>query len=251
MTTRRRTPLETETIEPHMCSVDLRLQILSRVPFFAGLDSDALAAVNRLFRERGHEAGATIFCAGDKATHLYVVADGKVKIMRHTLSGQDVLLDILVRGEFFGSLSALGDERYPDTAQAQTMSCVLEITAKDFQTVLQRYPSAALSALNIVAARLKAAHETIRQLSAHPVESRLASTLLKLADKVGERRGGEVLIQMPLSRQDLAAMTGATTETVSRAMSQFRKDGLIHTGRQWVSIADSDALSAIAAAESG
>lgn len=251
MAARKHTPLHIESIEPHMCSADLRLQILGRVPFFAGLDSDALAAVNRLFRERGHEAGAAIYYAGDRAARLYVVADGKVKLMRSALSGQDVLLDILVRGEFFGSLSALGDETYPDTAQAQTMSCVLEIAAKDFQTVLQRHPSVALSALDIVAARLKAAHETIHRLSAHPVESRLAATLLKLAEKVGEKRGKEVLIQMPLSRQDLAAMTGATTESVSRMMSQFRRGGLVRAGRQWVAITDREALSAIAAAESG
>lgn len=248
MASRKRTPLETGSIEPHMCSVDLRLQILSKVPFFAGLDAGSLPGVNRLFHERGHPAGGTIYFAGDHAAHLYVVADGKVKLSRHTLTGQDVLLDILVRGDFFGSLTALGDEVYPETAQAQTASCVLEITARDFQTVLQRYPSVALSALTIVAGRLKTAHETIHHLSAHPVESRLASTLLKLAEKMGEKHDGEVLIQMPLSRQDLAAMIGTTTETASRLMSQFRKDGLIRAGRQWVAIADQNALAAIAAA---
>ncbi len=234
-----------------MCSTELRLEILSRVPFFADLSAGDVAEINRLFRENGHTPGETIFHAGDPATRLYVVADGKVKLMRHTLGGQGVLLDILTLGEFFGSLATLGDAEYADTAQAQTACCVLGIAAQDFQTVLHRYPPVALKVLETVSARLKSAHETIRQLSALPVESRIASALLTLAHKVGEPQGKAVLIQMPLSRQDLAAMTGATHETVSRVMSQLKKDGVIRTGRQWVAIADSERLSEIAASEIG
>ncbi len=249
MTSRRNTPLDTEDIEPHMCSVDMRLQILSQVPFFAHLTPEDIAEVNKLFRERGYEAGETIYFAGDPATRLNVVASGKVKLIRHNLSGQDVVLDILAPGEFFGSLSALGDEEYPDTAQAQTACCILGIDAEDFETVLTRYPSVTLKVLSIMTARVKEAHETIRQLSATPAESRVAAALLRLASTLGEPRGTEVLIQVPLSRQDLAEMTGTTTETVSRVMSQFRKDGLIRSGRQWVAIGDRDRLAAIAAGE--
>ena len=74
------------------------------------------------------------------------------------------------------------------------------------------------------------------------VESRLAATLLRLAAKLGEQQADRLLIQLPLSRQDLADMTGATVETVSRIMSQFRKQGLIDSGRRWVAILDRDAL---------
>jgi CRP-like cAMP-binding protein len=246
MTHRRHTPLETEDIEPHMCTVELRLEILGQVPFFVGLAPDQVADVNTLFREHGYTAGETIYFAGDPATRLYVVAAGKVKLMRHTLSGQDVVLDILTPGEFFGSVSALGDEEHPDTAQAQTMCCVLGIAADDFQTVLERYPGIAVRALDMVTSRLKAAHETVRQLSAHPVEQRIAATLLSLAEKLGEEQDEGLLIQVPLSRQDVAEMTGTTPETASRVMSQFRKAGLIRSGRQWVAIADREGLARIA-----
>lgn len=246
MTERRRTPLEAEDVEPQMCTVDLRLEILSQVPFFAGLSAGEIAEVNALFREEGHTPGETIYFVGDPAMRLYVVAAGKVKLMRHTLSGQDVLLDILTPGEFFGSLSALDDEEYRDTAQAQTMCCVLRIAAEEFQTILQRYPSVALRVLDLMAERLRAAHETVRQLSAHSVEQRIAATLLKLAEKLGEEKEEGLLIQVPLSRQDLAEMTGTTPETASRVMSQFRTAGLIRSGRQWVAITDRAGLSAIA-----
>jgi CRP-like cAMP-binding protein len=247
MSTRRSTPLKPEDIEPQMCTIHTRLDILSRVPFFANLSSEAVAEVNQLFYEHGYEPGRPIYYAGDPATRLYVVAVGKVKLLQHTLSGQDVLLDILTPGEFFGSLSVLGDETYPDTALAQTRACILAIAATDFQAILKRYPSVTVTALETVARRLKAAHEMIRQLSAHSVEHRIAAALLKLAEKLGEPRPEGLLIQMPLSRQELAEMTGTSVETASRVMSQFQKEGLIRTGRQWVAIADKLSLAAIIA----
>jgi len=247
MPTRRSTPLKPEDIEPHMCTIHARLDILSRVPFFADLSSEAVAGVNQLFHDYGYEPGQPIYYAGDPAIRLYVVAVGKVKLLQHTLSGQDVLLDILTPGEFFGSLSVLGDEAYPDTALAQTTACILAIAADDFQAILRRYPSVTVTALETVTRRLKAAHEMIRQLSAHSVEHRIAAALLKLAEKLGEPRPEGLLIQMPLSRQELAEMTGTTVETASRVMSQFQKAGLIRTGRQWVALADKLRLAAIVA----
>ena len=75
--------------------------------------------------------------------------------------------------------------------------------------------------------------------------------LLKLAEKLGEVSNEVVLIQMPLSRVDLAQMTGTTTETASRIVSQFQKEGLVRTGRQWIAITDMTRLEKIAGTETG
>jgi CRP-like cAMP-binding protein len=242
MTDSRHTPLDTEIIEPHACTVGFRLLLLGQLPFFAALSAEQIGEINVLFHEKGFAAEEVIYTAGDVATHLCVVAAGKVKLLRHSLSGQDVLIDILTQGEFFGSLATPGEVSYLETAQAQTMCCVLVISATDFQGILHRHPAVALSVLEIVTTRLREAHETVRQLSAQPAESRIATALVKLADKLGEPRPDGILIQMPLSRQDIAQMTGTTLETASRVMSQFRKEGLIRSGRQWVTVADRTAL---------
>ncbi len=246
MSDQRKTPLEPETIEPQMCTLDLRLQILRQLPFFKDLPDAAIPAISPLFREQGYEPGQTIFFAGDPATRLYVVAAGKVKVLRHALTGQEVVLDILLPGEFFGSLPVLGEDVYPDTAQAHTTCCILTITGDDFRQILQRYPPVSLALLEVVSARLRDAQGVIHQLSAAPVESRVAATLLALGEKAGEQRGSELLIQLPLTRQDLADMTGATLETVSRVMSQFRKQKLVRSGRGWVAIIDEKRLSELA-----
>ncbi len=122
---------------------------------------------------------------------------------------------------------------------------MLAVTAQDFQALLRRYPAVAVAALEMVSARLRSSTEVVEQLSAHPVEQRIASALLNLAQRVGERKGNAVLIQMPLSRQDLADMTGTTPETVSRTMAQFRDAGLIRTGRRWTAVLDPAGLEKI------
>jgi CRP-like cAMP-binding protein len=251
MSQRRRTPVDPELVDSAACTVDLRHQILHGVPFFRQLTHAEVSDINAAFRARDYQPGQAVYAAGDPAEHLFVIATGKVKLVRHTLGGQNVLLDILSAGDLFGSLAVLGDDTYPDTAQAQTACCVLDIGASDFRAVLQGHPSAALGALDFVAARLRDAHETVSQLSSATAEARIAAVLLKLAQKLGVERHDAILIQMPLSRQDIAEMTATTVETASRVMSQFRKDGLIESGRQWVSLTNPDGLAEVAEIDQG
>ena len=241
---KRKTPLATEDITPEVCSPVLRLQILGRVPFFGGLKAPELAEIDRLFQEQGFSPGETIYFEGDPAGSFYVIASGKVKLMRHTRSGRDVLLDLITTGDYFGSLSPSREETYSETAQAHTSICTLRIGKDVFRSILGSRPEVALRVLEITASRLAAAQEMVRQLSAHSVEQRTAFMLLKLADKFGVQQEKGLLIQTPLSRDELAGMTGTTTESASRALSQFQKAGLVRTGRQWVAIIDRAGLEA-------
>lgn len=240
---RRKSPVQQTQIEPHvLCSIDDQRRLLSESPFFSRLSADEIHDVQRLFRQQHYDEGASIQLAGEPATRLSIVAAGTVKMVRPTPDGQDVLLDFLGAGEHFGSLAALGDAVYREDVTAQTSCCVLYTTAEIFEQLLSRYPVVALSTLEIVAARLLTAQTAIEHLSAYPVEHRVAATLLHLAGKRGKDEGESVLIDMPLSRQDIADMTGAKVETVSRILSDFRRESLIDSGRRWISILDPDRL---------
>ncbi|ABG04762.1 transcriptional regulator, Crp/Fnr family [Rubrobacter xylanophilus DSM 9941] len=244
---RRTTPLNKDHISPARCGPALRLSLLRRVPLFARLDDAQLADVDGVFRERGYAAGERIYSGGDPAGTFYVVAVGKVKLVRPSAQGRDVLLEILGPGDTLGTVPMFGDDVYPDSAEAQTDCCLLAITAADLRTVVERYPPVAHTLLEVLSGQLRSAREAIRQASAGSVESRVAASLLKLADRLGSDRRGETLIQVPLTRQDLADMTGAQVETVSRVMSRWRKEGLIRSGRGWVAVVDRERLAAIAA----
>ncbi len=238
MSSRRKSPVNLVTTEEHNCSIDLRLKILARLPFFAGLSQQDLEAVNHRFIETGYEASQPVYHTGDSAERLFVVADGKVKLLQHTTGGRDVLLDLLTCGEFFGALTVLGAETYSDTAVAQTSTCVLSIRADAFAEILEAHPNLALKALKIMADRLGDAYQRVSQLSAFTAEKRIAVTLLKLARKFGSQQKDMLLIDVPLSRDDIAEMTGSTPETASRVISQYQSAGILTSGRLWIGVLD-------------
>lgn len=242
---RPKSPVRLEWLDPAVCSLEYRLKIIGRLPFFRHLPTEAIAEINRLFEDHDVPAERPIYFEGDPAESLYLVAMGKVKLTRHTASGREVLLDILQGGEYFGNLTAISGREYTETAMAQTDCCILQVSAPNFEKVLAHHPDVTLKVLKAVGERLEQSQEVVKQLSAYTVDQRVAAALVRLAQKLGEQKQKGVLIQLPFSRQDLAGMTGTTVETVSRVMSRFSGDGLISTGRKWVSINDLEGLEAI------
>lgn len=232
-------------MDPAVCSLDYRLKIIGRLSFFRHLPLEAISEINRLFEDCDVAAEKTIYFEGDPGEYLYLIAMGKVKLMRHTASGREVLLDILHGGEYFGNLTAISGREYIETAIAQTDCCILQISAQNFEKILNRHPDVTMKVLKSVSERLEQSQEVVKQLSVYTVDQRIAAALVRLANKLGEQKQKGVLIQLPFSRQDLAAMTATTVETVSRVMSRFSAEGLISTGRRWVSISDLDELEAI------
>jgi CRP-like cAMP-binding protein len=243
---RPKSPVRLDWVDPAFCSLEYRLKIIGRLPFFKHLAAEAISRINGLFRDRDVSADERIYFEGDVADHLYLVAMGKVKLVRNAGSGREVLLDILHGGDYFGTLTMLGGRFHTETAIAHTDCCILQISSVDFASILSQYPEVARRALEVVSQRLIESQEIIRQLSSDTAEQRVAAALLRLAGKLGEPRGENILIQLPFSRHDLAAMTGTTTETVSRVISRFAEEGMIKAGRKWVTITDGKGLKQLA-----
>lgn len=245
--TRKSNPVPQVYIDPHVhCSVEEQRRLLGDSPFFASLPPDNVNLVQRDVIQSHYSEGQAIQIAGQPAERLSIVAKGTVKLVRPTLDGTDVLLDLVGPGQVFGSLLDLGDATYREDVTAQTTACVLHIGANTFASLMQKFPEITTATLRFVSAKLVDAHNTIEELSAYPVEQRLAATLVRLADRIGTQRGDDVLIELPLSRQDLADMTGSKVETVSRVTSDFRRRGWINSGRRWISVIDRDALANVA-----
>ena len=243
---RLKSPVRQEWVDPGVCSLDYRLKIIRRLPFFRHLSLPVVIEINHLFEDCDFAAEQVIYFEGDPGKNFYLVASGKVKLTRLGLSGREVLLDILQGGEYFGHLAIASQHAYSETAIAQTECCILQITAQNFETVMNRYPEVTMKVLQAVGQRLEESQEIIKQLSIYHVEERIAATLLRVARKLGEQKQTGMLIQIPFSRQDLAAMTGTTVETVSRVMSRFSTEGLISTGRKWVVLKNLERLEQIA-----
>lgn len=241
---RPRLPLTERSAAPHTCSSSVRLEVLSRIPLFAELTCADIRDLEPLVRSRGYCDGEVVHQAGDMANSLFVVASGTVKLLRPSVHGQNVVTNILGPGEGFGTLGVLGESTYPDTAEAMAVSCVLEISSDLFNDIMGRYPRLARTVLDEVLHRFEQAQQTIRRLSADNAKQRVAAVLLALADKLGVSRDGVLALKLPLTRVDVAALTGLTPETVSRVMSRLCDDGIVDTGRRWTVILDRDRLAA-------
>lgn len=244
---RRRLPLTERSAAPHACSSSVRLEVLSHMPLFAELTCADIRDLEPLVHSRGYRDGEKVHRAGDMANSLFIVASGTVKLLRTSEHGQNVLTNILGPGEGFGTLGILGESTYPDTAEAMAVSCVLEIASDHFNDILGRYPHLALTVLDEVLHRFEQAQQTIRRLSADSAQQRVAAALLGLVDKLGVAQDRALVLEVPLTRVDVAALTGLTPETVSRVMSRLRDAGIVDTGRLWTVILDRTRLAAEAA----
>ena len=156
------------------------------------------------------------------------------------------MLRLTSPGDAFGGIAAFGGTEYPVTAEAVTPSSALEWPGDVMARLMDRHPGLAVNALRHVAARLHELQVQFRQLATEKVERRVARALIRLAGQAGRRVERGVLIDLPLSREDVAQMTGTTLYAVSRIISRFEAEGLLDAGRQRVVIRDPDGLLKIA-----
>jgi CRP-like cAMP-binding protein len=221
--------------------------LLDTVPMFHGLEEAALDEVLRVAERRPIRRGETVFRQGDPARAFYVLVDGRLKVAQTTPEGQQVVVRFIGPREMFGCVAVSGGEAYPGTATATADSFAIGWPQTTTQALMRRHPQIAINALGTVGNRLQEAHARVRELSTEHVEQRIAHALLRLAEQAGKPVAEGVEIEFPLSRQDVAEMTGTTLHTVSRTLSQWEHAGIVAGGRQRVTIRDPRALSDIAA----
>jgi CRP-like cAMP-binding protein len=220
--------------------------LLGSVGMFHGLDEPALDDVLRSAQRRRIKRGETVFRQGDPARSFFVLVDGRLKVAQTTPEGQQVVVRFIAPREMFGCVAVAGGATYPGTATAMSDSSAIGWSQATTEQLMRRHPQIALNALGTVSDRLQDAHSRVRELSTERVDQRIAHALLRLSQQAGRQVSTGVEIEFPLSRQDVAEMTGTTLHTVSRTLSQWQQEGIVQIGRQRVTIRDPAALLRIA-----
>ena len=211
--------------------------MLAGVSLFEGLDEKGLAAAAEDARLVRAASGRAFFREGDAAKLFYVLASGRVKFTQVSPEGHEVILRVIGPGEPFGGVAAFVDgSTYPVTARAVEPCEAHAWNGPRMIALMHRFPVIAINAARMIAERLHALQRQHHELMTERVERRIARALLRLAEHDGRRVEGGVEIDFPLSRQDLAQMTGTTLFTVSRTLSGWEEDGLITTARRRVTV---------------
>jgi CRP/FNR family transcriptional regulator, nitrogen oxide reductase regulator len=221
------------------------VDLLRAIPLFKSAADEDLRPLSTECRFDSFAPGEIIFYAGDPTNRLWIVRLGQVKIIRYDETGREVVPEIIPPGEAFGG-ATIFFTRQPATAQALMETEIVSFPAERYAEFLLAHPPIALNFIRMLGARLQSVMMT-NMLAGERVERRVAHILLKLANRSGRADAEGVLITIPLSRQDLADMSGTTLETTIRIMSRFRSDGLVKTRRGgYIVIQDRERLQQLA-----
>ncbi len=163
-----------------------------------------------------------------------------------TPDGQQVIVRYVSPGEVFGVAMAIGLARYPATATAVDDSVALVWPAAIWPRLVEKHPALATNTLQTVGNRLQDTHTRVIEMSTEQVERPVANALLRLTQQAGRQIESGVEIDFPISRQDIAEMTGTTLHTVSRILSAWEQQGLIDGGRQRIVVRDQKKLASLA-----
>ena len=213
------------------------VDFLATVPLFNGLDRSELEKFAEVTREKSYPKGSVILFEDDPGDSLFVVRDGRVKVVLIGEDGREVILGVLGVGEYFGELSLIDDRPRSAHVIAMEDSNLLVLRREDFRKRVESSPSVAWSLLTELSRRLRRADDKIGGLVLLDVPGRIARLLLDLAEETGTNA-----IEKTLTHQTIAQMIGASRETVSRAMKDFQDAGWITVERRRIAIADRSAL---------
>ena len=222
------------------------IEIARAAALLRGLDDDALKFVLEAANLKTLENGAFYFHKEEPATHAFILLEGKVKLGQVATDGQQVILGYLVPGRVYGIIAVLKKVTYPVSAQAIGKCKALVWDQDTLNRLMEKFPRMALNALRIMSGQIRGFQNSVRDLSTKRVEQRIARAVLRLTRESGKKIETGILIDLPLSRQDLAEMTGTTLYTVSRVLTEWEKCGLTQSKRQKVIITSPHGLVTIA-----
>jgi len=228
--------------------VELDPAIIAGWPLFAGLEVGDLSDILRDARSSQIARGGAVFEQGEEPQRFFLLLNGHLQVVKLTSDGQQVVVRYVVPGEMFGVAVALGLTAYPASVVAAEDSVILTWPSAAWPRLVARCPALGANVFHLVGAQLQDAHRSVVEMATEPVERRIAHALLRLAKQAGRTIDGGVEIAFPISRQDVAKMTGTTLHTVSRTLSAWEKDGLVASGRQRIVIRDPRRLFQVAEA---
>ena len=196
---------------------------------------------------RSVEEDGFFFMQGDPATHAYVLIEGRVKMIQITPNGQQITMRIMTPGQTYGGIALLNPQAgYPATAQAVEDSRALAWDTAHLRELVAQDPTISLNVMGLMHGYISELQERQKALVTDRVEQRIARILLKLAAQSGKKIDEGVLIDLPITRQDIAEMCGTTLFTVSRTLNEWERGGLLEIGRERVVIREPHGLVTIA-----
>lgn len=219
---------------------------LAKTLIFKDLDGRALQSIQQNAHRQKADSGHTFVRQGEPALFFYILVQGYAKITQVTADGHQVLLRYIGPGQEFGLVAVLSGFDYPTSVQAVEECEVLSWEGELLAQLIERNPRIAFNALRVLALQNQELQRRYQELLTERVEQRLAQAILRLGTEVGRNTEDGTMIEVPLSREDLAEIVGTDMYTVSRIMSRWEQGGLVQTSHKSIVLLRSEELDGLA-----
>jgi len=225
----------------------LDVSLVSDIPAFRGIEGADLKQLLTDATSKRYEKDDSIFRQGEEAHSFFLLLDGYIRVFRITPDGDQVITRYIPNGELFGIAQALGLDHYPANAAAAVECVVLFWPGTYWKAITEKHPTFATNTYQTVGTRLQETQERLVELATERVEQRVANAVLNLAQHAGKQTDNGILIDFPISRQDISEMTGTTLHTVSRLLSAWEHGGIVKSERKKITVLEGHQLAVIAA----
>jgi len=216
--------------------------LLTGLPPFSRLDRGQIRQILDQAGSRRYEEGTPIFREGHDAERFYLLLDGYLRVVQATRDGEEIIVLHIPPGQLFGIAPALQRDTYPATAIAAAETIALSWPVRLWDTFTREYEGFATETYRTVGQRLGQIQETLNEMATQAVEARVASAVLRMANQSGRKTEEGIEIAFPVTRQNIADMTGTTLHTVSRLLSGWEKNGLVRSTRKHIVVTDAHRL---------
>lgn len=214
-------------------------ELIAGLPLLARLPQDDVRALARCASVQRSAAGTVLFREGDDGDALYVVAEGELRVVVASPSGEEVTIARLGPGEACGDLSLIDGRARSATAIASRPSRLLVVRREDFIDWLRSRPDAAFALLATLSQRIRRANEALSDFAFMDVAHRLAKCLLESSTALP----GDGIVRT--TQAELASMLGVSRESVNKELNAFARHGWITLRRGSIAINDPEALRAL------
>lgn len=218
-------------------------ELLQNVPLFKDLTNLEMEPIINLARHRMYRHGTHIFMQGDPMTNVYFIHRGKIKIYRTDFHGKEQIVNVLQPGDMFPHQGFFRKDDYPAHAEVLEDAVLIYIPINSFENFLITHPEICVKLFKVLGDIIVDLHNRLEEKILHNTYEQIIMLLLRLAKDYGkEIQNDKIKITTHFTNRELANMIGSSRETVSRTLTQLKKQNLITPEKSGLYILDSHAL---------
>jgi len=219
--------------------------VLGKTALLSGLSQPELQTLASRTVRKLFSTGESLFSEGEPCHGLHIIAQGKVRIFKTSMSGREQVLAVNTPGESVAEVPVFDGGPFPASAVAIEDAEIAYISRRDFQAYCMEHPEVALKVLQVVGTRLRLLVGIIEELSFTTIRQRLIAALVKLAQSEGTKTARGIEFQLPATHQELANQLGTVRELISRNLMRLQAEGLLDVDARQIVVKDMKGLSAL------